>query len=367
MAIFQDQPINLEAVRGVSPERFVQRAERQQQAIVGDFLRMQQGIQAGIQEFEQKRAEKQNMQASLELLKELGAVEGLSDESIKAGIKNAGGATNFLKTITDMETAAQQSRLLEAQIAGAGTPKLSAFEEKRQALIRAGYSDKEATERAATGQRIQVGPAGKPSIDPTLLKQQIDADVNVLNEEIIPSINAAPFVNKMEELLNKEGIEGVITGQLAKPELFLKAIGADLGLNFPDVATTQEYIATAGRQVGSIIRLFGAGTGLSDADRQYAERIAGGDINVPIDALRRIVKAAKEASMGQIQRYNARVTRKYSEETGLTPEQVGFARASLIIPEEEMSLFQSPETNKVKDDPDKEVGDILNDLGIGIQ
>jgi hypothetical protein len=126
MAIFQDQPINLQTIRGVSPERFVQRAERQQQAIVGDFLRMQQGIQAGIQEFEQKRAEKQNMQASLQLLKELGAVEGLSDESVKAGIKNAGGATNFLKTITDMETAAQQSSLLEAQIKAAGTPKTPA-------------------------------------------------------------------------------------------------------------------------------------------------------------------------------------------------------------------------------------------------
>ena len=117
MAIFQDQPINLETVKGVSPERFVQRAEREQQAVVGNFLRMQQGIQAGIQEFEQKREEKQNMQASLKLLKELGAVEGLSDESVKAGIKNAGGATNFLKTITDMETVAQQSRLREAQIA----------------------------------------------------------------------------------------------------------------------------------------------------------------------------------------------------------------------------------------------------------
>jgi len=115
MAIFQDQPINLEAVRGVSPERFVQRAERQQQAIVGDFLRMQQGIQAGIQEFEQKRAEKQNMQASLQLLKELGAVEGLSDESIKAGIKNAGGATNFLKTLGEMQAMEEQSMVRKAQ------------------------------------------------------------------------------------------------------------------------------------------------------------------------------------------------------------------------------------------------------------
>lgn len=120
MAIFQDQPINLEAVKGVSPERFVQRAEREQQAVVGDFLRMQQGIQAGIQEFEQKREEKQNMAASLQLLKELNAVEGLSDESIKAGIKNAGGATNFLKTLGNMQAMEEQSRLRQAQIAQLG-------------------------------------------------------------------------------------------------------------------------------------------------------------------------------------------------------------------------------------------------------
>ena len=119
MAIFQDQPINLETVKGVSPERFVQRAEREQQANVANFLRMQQGIQAGIQEFEQKREEKQNMAASLNLLKELGAVEGLSDDAIKAGIKNAGGATNFLNTIADLEATAQKSRLLKAQIAEA--------------------------------------------------------------------------------------------------------------------------------------------------------------------------------------------------------------------------------------------------------
>lgn len=115
MAIFQNQPINLDAIKGISPERFVQQAEREQQAIVGDFFRMQQGIQQGIQQFEQKKAEKQNMAASLQLLKELGAVEGLSDESIKAGIKNAGGATNFLKTLGDMQVLEEQSAVRQAQ------------------------------------------------------------------------------------------------------------------------------------------------------------------------------------------------------------------------------------------------------------
>ena len=349
MAIFQDQPINLEAVRGVSPERFVQRAEREQQAVVGDFLRMQQGIQQGIQQFEQKCEEKQNMEISLRMLKEMG-YGGMSDDALKAGIKSAGGPMQFLEGMT--------------QIQAARTPKLSAFEEKRQALIEAGFSQRESTMRAASGQTIRVGPDDAPSIDPTLLKQQIDADNDVLNEEILPAINAQPFVNKMEELLNKEGIEGVITGQLAKPELFLKAVAADLGMNFPDVATTQEYMATAGRQVGSIIRLFGAGTGLSDADRQYAERIAGGDINVPIDALKRIVRAAKESSLGQINRYNTRVQRKYSPETGLTPQQTSFARNSLIIPKEDMALFQSPGASKQPEDPDERVDSLLNELGV---
>lgn len=120
MAIFQDQPINLEAVKGVSPERFVQRAEREQQAVVGNFLRMQQGIQQGIQQFEQKREEKQNMAASLQLLKELGAVEGLSDESIKAGIKNAGGATNFLKTISELGEAQRKTAPIRVEDIGMG-------------------------------------------------------------------------------------------------------------------------------------------------------------------------------------------------------------------------------------------------------
>lgn len=271
--------------------------------------------------------------------------------------------SGYVNSLQSTQEAAREARRLEAQITAVGTPKLSAFEEKRQAL-RKFLGEEEATMRAATGQTIQVGPTGEPSIDLTLLRQQVDADTDVLNKEIIPAINAQPFVNRMEALLNKEGIEGVITGQLAKPELFLKAVGADLGMNFPDVATTQEYIATAGRQVGSIIRLFGAGTGLSDADRQYAERIAGGDINVPIEALRRIVRAAKEASLGQIQRYNSRIERKYSEDTGLTPKQIAFARGSLIIPDEELSLFQSPEAKPSKGGPGKEVEDLLSELGI---
>ena len=38
--------------------------------------------------------------------------------------------------------------------------------------------------------------------------------------------------------------------------------------------------------VGRLIKQFGAGTGLSDADRQYAEKMAGGKITLDVKALK---------------------------------------------------------------------------------
>ena len=114
MAIFQDQPISLQAIQGVNPEAFVQRAEREQQANAQQFQAIQQGIYQGIQNFENKRQEKQQKTASIEMLKQLGVVEGLSDKAIEAGI-NEVGATNFLKTLQGLE--ASNANMERARVA----------------------------------------------------------------------------------------------------------------------------------------------------------------------------------------------------------------------------------------------------------
>ncbi len=114
MAIFQDQPISLQAIQGVNPEAFVQRAEREQQANAQQFQAIQQGIYQGIQNFENKRQEKQQKTASIEMLKQLGIVEGLSDKAIEAGI-NEVGAANFLKTLQGLE--ASNANMERARVA----------------------------------------------------------------------------------------------------------------------------------------------------------------------------------------------------------------------------------------------------------
>jgi formyltetrahydrofolate synthetase len=52
--------------------------------------------------------------------------------------------------------------------------------------------------------------------------------------------------------------------------------------------------------------LFGAGTGLSDADREFAKLIAGGNTQVTEAALRRILDINERAARGVIALHNER-------------------------------------------------------------
>ena len=64
-----------------------------------------------------------------------------------------------------------------------------------------------------------------------------------------------------------------------------------LGFNMGDkFKNTRAFAASMGTQVGQVIQLFGAGTGLSDADRVYAMAIAGGDIEQDEDTIRELMR-----------------------------------------------------------------------------
>ena len=80
-------------------------------------------------------------------------------------------------------------------------------------------------------------------------------------------------------------------------------------------SNTDAYVANAGRLVGQVIRAFGSGTGLSDADRQYAAQIAGGSIELTQGALKRLMDIQEKVQKYSIDQYNrqyAKLADKYS-------------------------------------------------------
>ena len=86
----------------------------------------------------------------------------------------------------------------------------------------------------------------------------------------------------------------------------LKQVGVDFG--YADAAAnSQAYVAALGANVGRIIKQFGAGTGLSNADRDYAAKIAGGEIALTEAALRKILDINDKASNRVIDLHNKNV------------------------------------------------------------
>lgn len=101
--------------------------------------------------------------------------------------------------------------------------------------------------------------------------------------------------------------QGMITGAgaefLVSLNQGLKQIGVDLG--YADAAANaQAYAAVLGNNVGKLIKQFGAGTGLSDADREFAKQIAGGRISLDEKALRRILDINDRAARKAIEIHN---------------------------------------------------------------
>jgi hypothetical protein len=121
----------------------------------------------------------------------------------------------------------------------------------------------------------------------------------------------------------------MITGAAAQPELFVRRIRSELseslGIDSTDPAlqNTEAYIALAAPRVAEIIKNFGAGTGLSDADREFANKAAAGDIAMTAASLQRILKILKKAGENKIALYNKTV-----KEMGVTPGAYGFVLPS---------------------------------------
>ena len=100
---------------------------------------------------------------------------------------------------------------------------------------------------------------------------------------------------------------GMITGAgadfLVNLNQGLKTAGIDAG--YADAsANSQAFAANMAGNVGKLIKQFGAGTGLSDADREFAKDMAGGRISLDAKAINRILDINEKAARNTITRHN---------------------------------------------------------------
>ena len=148
---------------------------------------------------------------------------------------------------------------------------------------------------------------------------------------------------------------GVISGTAADFKLgaakALKAVGL-IGGDDSDtdelIANTETYISNAGNLVARVIKEFGAGTGLSDADRDFAQGIVAGRINLDAKSMKRLIKLQARAVRRQIEEHNKKVSK-------LSPDNQ--ATLSVEVPEFSWA-YDQPQEARIPSD----IKNILDEL-----
>jgi hypothetical protein len=174
----------------------------------------------------------------------------------------------------------------------ADVPLPAAVAEQKKAIARAGASNIGFKQEAAF-----EGGLGKGQSERILANQVVAQDAAAILE-----------TNEVgRELLKSGAIVGTGADFFVGFNNALKQAGIDFG--YADAAAnSQAYAAAMGANVGRIIKQFGAGTGLSDADRDYAAQMAGGKINLTEAALRKILDINDKAANRVIDLHNKNVS-----------------------------------------------------------
>ena len=153
---------------------------------------------------------------------------------------------------------------------------------------------------------VNVNNAQEKEFEKALGKGQADKVLaSKASAEDAAQILATNMVGKT--LLDKGMLTGVGANFFTTLNQGLSQAGIDFG--YADAAqNSQAYGALMAANTAKIIKQFGAGTGLSDADRDYALKAAAGDIKYDEKSIRKILDINNRAAQNAINKHNRDVS-----------------------------------------------------------
>jgi hypothetical protein len=105
-----------------------------------------------------------------------------------------------------------------------------------------------------------------------------------------------------------ENLDNMFTGYGATFRMDVARAARVAGIDISEadqIENTEQYAALAGARVADYISNLGAGTGLSDADRTFAERVVAGDIGMSPETMRRMLSIIRKQNVRTIKQYNS--------------------------------------------------------------
>ena len=154
---------------------------------------------------------------------------------------------------------------------------------------------KQELEKAAAGKTILSVGVNTEKKFGEVLAGKAGERLDTYRENAEQAVRAMQTNARLKPLINDPSF---ISGTFADART---AVARALGM---DVSATESFFSGMAEQVAARIKAFGAGTGLSDSDRQYALAWAGGKPDLSAKGIARIMRINDESSKTSIDKYN---------------------------------------------------------------
>ena len=173
-----------------------------------------------------------------------------------------------------------------------------------------------------------ISPFGPPPVTnirtgDDLLPKDIYASLSKQKDVAASAMNAMSSYEDSLKLLEGK----IFTGAAANANVALAKVGEVFGIKSEELENTQVLQARLAIPVFSLVKQLGAGTGISNADREYAEMAAGGKITLNKQSIKRLVEIGQKASRSAISSYQETLDDVYPADN----KEFAQARASLKL------------------------------------
>jgi len=223
---------------------------------------------------------------------------GVPDEALTA--MSAGDYPTFEQTVSTASMVPDYAKQLSPEALSKPAAKDFTQESVKQYLKSGDQGDLVPRE---TGPGVKVVVGGEGTEFDKAVGKAFGKDFVARRKDAQDASKSLRTSNEAVDLLNS----GIVTGTGAELiTSFGKALKKVSGGIYKGEAeaNTEAYMANQAKAVANIIKAFGAGTGLSDADREYAEKAAAGKITMTEESLRKIIDINNRASRYVIQDFN---------------------------------------------------------------
>ena len=143
------------------------------------------------------------------------------------------------------------------------------------------------------------------NISGTMAEKIMGEGVSRMSDGLDAANKAVTSIESIDTSL--ENLDNMYTGYGATFRMDVARAARVAGIDISDadqIENTEEYASLAGARVADYITNLGAGTGLSDADREFAQKVVAGQIEMSPETMRRLLTTIRKQNVRTINQYN---------------------------------------------------------------